>query len=316
MIETEIRSGETVSVRISILGLSSEDSYKLVQSWDTIFDVRKLRAGNKMRAYYHTDSVSFHDLNFAVYQASRVDMIVFQCTDSLAVWKVTKPVESFNRYADFTIHSSLWNDMRAAGASALLISDLSEIYAWTVDFFSLQEGDRFQVLYTEKVCENEVIAIDSIYYAVFSRDEKSLPAIRYDQGDRGNLYWSETGESLRKAFLKAPLKFTRISSGFTYARKHPVTGVVKPHTAVDYAAPMGTPVMSIGDGTVISAGYAGGGGNTVKIKHNSVYTTSYMHLSKYGNGIKAGARVRQGDIIGYFGSTVSLSGPLLVFSVF
>lgn len=316
MIETDIRSGETFTGLFSRLGLSNEDSYKLVQACDTIFDVRKLRAGNKMRAYYHTDSVSFHDLHFAVYQASKVDMIVFQCTDSLAVWKVTKPVESFNRYADFTIHSSLWNDMKAAGASALLISDLSEIYAWTVDFFSLQEGDRFQVLYTEKICENEVIAIDSIYYAVFSRDDKDLPAIRYDQGDRGNLYWSETGESLRKAFLKAPLKFTRISSGFTYARKHPVTGVVRPHTAVDYAAPMGTPVMSIGDGTVISAGYAGGGGNTVKIKHNSVYTTSYMHLSKYGSGIKAGARVRQGDIIGYVGSTGTSTGPHLDFRVY
>jgi murein DD-endopeptidase MepM/ murein hydrolase activator NlpD len=137
----------------------------------------------------------------------------------------------------------------------------------------------------------------------------------FDQGDGGNLYWNEQGESLRKAFLKAPLKYTRISSGFTYHRKHPVTGQVRAHTAVDYAAPAGTPVMSIGDGTVLSAGWSGGGGSTVKIRHNSVYTTAYLHLSRYAEGIRAGVRVRQGDVIGYVGSTGVSTGPHLDFRV-
>lgn len=316
IVETNIRSGETFTGLFTRLGLSSDDAYTLHQRTDSIFDARKMRAGNKVTAYYHIDSTEFHDLHYVVYQANKTDMIVYQCTDSLAGWKVTKPVEIRKGYVDFTIHSSLWNDMKAAGASIILISDLSEVYAWTVDFFSLQEGDRFQALYSEKICEGEVISVDSIYYAVFSRDDKELPAIMYDQKDGGNLYWNDKGESLRKAFLKAPLKFTRISSGFSYARKHPVLGVTRPHTAIDYAAPTGTPVMSIGDGTVISAGYAGGGGNTVKIRHNSVYTTSYMHLSKYATGIKAGARVRQGDIIGYVGATGTATGPHLDFRVY
>ena len=138
----------------------------------------------------------------------------------------------------------------------------------------------------------------------------------FDQGDGGNIYWNEKGESMRRAFLKAPLQFSRISSGFSYHRKHPITGKVKPHTAVDYAAPYGTPVMSIGDGTVLSVGWAGGGGNTIKIRHGSAYVTSYMHLSKYARGLKAGQHVHQGQVIGYVGSTGSSTGPHLDFRVY
>ncbi len=138
----------------------------------------------------------------------------------------------------------------------------------------------------------------------------------YDQGDGGNIYWNEKGESLKKAFLKAPLDFKRISSGFSYHRRHPVTGVVKPHTAVDYAAPTGTPVRTIGDGTVLSVGWAGGGATTWKIRHNSSFTTSYMPLSKYAAGIKAGAHVTQGQVIGYVGMTGTATGPHLDFRVY
>ena len=121
---------------------------------------------------------------------------------------------------------------------------------------------------------------------------------------------------MRKTFLKAPLQFKRVSSGFSYARKHPVTGVVRPHTGVDYAAPTGTPVVALGDGTVVSAGWTtGGGGNTVKIRHNSVYTTGYLHLSKFASGIKAGTHVRQGQVIGYVGMTGTATGPHLDFRV-
>jgi len=316
LVDAEIRSGETFTGLFTRLGMTHEDALILSSSIDSVFDVRKMRAGNQVHAYYHVDSTEFHDLHYVVYDASKVDRIIFQCTDTLKAWKFSKPVEIREGYVDFTINSSLWNDMKAAGASTLLIVGLSDIFAWTVDFFSLQEGDRFQVLYSERVCDNEVIAVDSLYYAVFTGGGKTIPAIMLDLKDGGNRYWSDTGESLRKAFLKAPLKFTRISSGFTYARKHPVYGTVRPHTAVDYAAPTGTPVMSIGDGTIISAGWAGGGGNTIKVKHNGVYTTSYMHLSKFAKGIKAGVRVRQGDVIGYVGSTGTSTGPHLDFRVY
>lgn len=311
----EVQPGETFTALMTRLGLSSDDAYSLYQACDTIFDVRKLRAGNTFSAYYSGDSLS-NKLNYLVYDNDKIHQTVFKCIDSLSVWTSEKEVIHELKYSDFTIHSSLWNDMRAAGASPLLILDLSDIYAWTVDFFGLQEEDRFRLMYSQSICEDELIAIDTIYYAIFTRDDKDIYAIMYDQGDKGNRYWNDKGESLRKAFLKAPLQFSRISSGFSYHRKHPVTGKVKPHTAVDYAAPMGTPVMSIGSGTVLSVGWAGGGGNTVKIRHNAQYVTSYMHLSKYAKGLKAGSHVSQGQVIGYVGSTGTSTGPHLDFRVY
>ena len=311
-VDGTVAAGATFSGFMASLGISGEDTYKLIHASDSIFDVRKFRAGNAWQAYY-SDSTT---LRYVVYEDNRVRRVIFQCRDSLAAWKYDRPVERQEKVADITIHSSLWNDMLDAGASPLIIVELADIYAWTVDFFGLQEGDRFRVMYNQDVCEGEVFRIVDVPYAVFSRDGKDFPALYYDQQDGGNKYWNEKGESMRKAFLKAPLKFTRISSGFSYHRLHPVHGVVRPHTAIDYAAPTGTPVMSIGDGTVISRGWAGGGGNTVKIRHNSVYTTSYMHLSKYASGLKVGDRVHQGQVIGYVGMTGTATGPHLDYRVY
>lgn len=312
---SQIKSGETFSGTMTRLGMSATDAYNLASISADTFDVRKMRAGNRMDAYYSQDSLS-RTLEYVVYENSRILSTIFKCKDSLAVWTYEKPVTVRDKYSDITIKVSLWNDMLEAGASPLLISELSEIFAWTVDFFTLREGDRFRVFYTEKVCEEEVIDIDNIAYCLYNRGSYELNAICFDQGDGGNKYWNEKGESMRKAFLKAPLKFNRISSTFTYHRKHPVYGTVRPHTGVDYAAPSGTPVRTIGDGTVISAGWdSKGGGNMIKIRHNSVYTTAYLHLKGFAKGIKSGARVHQGDVIGYVGSTGASTGPHLDFRV-
>lgn len=320
MMEDKVRPGEAFTSLMVRLGMSSEDALSLAEACDTLFDVRKMRAGNTVSAYYSVDTAAMDStaevaLKYVVYKRDKTRGTVFRTSDSLAVWNFSRPVETSREYADVTISSSLWNDMTAAGAPASLIVSLSEIYAWSVDFFSLQQGDRFKILYDKSVCDGEVVSVDPIYYAEFERDGKVVPAIMFDQGDGGGIYWKEDGSSLKKAFLKAPLKFTRISSGFSYHRKHPVSGKVRAHTAVDYAAPTGTPVMSIGDGTVLSAGWTNGGGNTVKIRHNSTYTTSYMHLSRYAKGIKAGVHVSQGDVIGYVGATGVATGPHLDFRV-
>ena len=312
--EWTVKSGETFTGLFTRLGMTSARAFELSGACDTVFDVRRLRAGNSLEAYYDTLG---RELKYVVYNNDRIHQTVFKCYDTLRVWSAAKDVSYEKKYADVTISSSLWNDMLSAGASPLLILKLADIYAWTVDFFGLQGGDRFRMLYGQTLCEDELISVDTVYYAVFSRDGEEQYAIMYDQGDGGgNIYWNEKGESMRKAFLKAPLQFTRISSGFSYHRKHPVTGQVKAHTAVDYAAPTGTPVMSIGDGTVLSVGWAGGGGNTVKIRHNSVYTTSYMHLSRYAKGLKAGQHVHQGQVIGYVGTTGTATGPHLDFRVY
>jgi murein DD-endopeptidase MepM/ murein hydrolase activator NlpD len=309
-VEGKVKNGQFFSNLMASLGLDSRQSYDLTQACGEVFDVRSLRVGNKYKAYYEGDV-----LQYVVYTKDKVNEVVFKCTEPYEVTVSSKPVTVEKKYADVTISSSLWVDMRTAGVSPLLILDLSDIYAWTVDFFGLQKGDRFRVLYDEKVCDGETIGIDTVRYAVFSHNGRNLPMVMFNQGDGGNIWWDENGASMRKAFLKAPLKFSRISSGFSYARKHPVTKKVRPHTGVDYAAPTGTPVMTIGDGVVTSVKYEGAGGKTIRIKHNSVYSTAYLHLSKYAKGIKAGTRVRQGEVIGYVGSTGRSTGPHLDFRV-
>ena len=309
--EGKVKSGQFFSTLLGSLGMSAQEAYNLTQACDTVFDVRILRVGNTYKAYYSADE----RLEYLVYDRDRQHQIVFDCTEPYGAWVYEKPVIRHEKYADVTINSSLWNDMRAADVSPLLILSLSDIYAWTVDFFGLQKGDRFRVLYQETECDGEVISVDTVRYAIFSHAGQDFPAIMYDQQDGGNLWWNEKGESMRKAFLKAPLKFSRISSGFSYARKHPVTRKVQPHTGVDYAAPKGTPVMTIGDGVITSMKYEGAGGNTIRIRHNSVYSTAYLHLSGYAKGLKAGQRVRQGQVIGYVGSTGRSTGPHLDFRV-
>jgi len=313
---TEVKTNETFFGLLGRLGIPSESHYPLLYRCDSTFDVRKLRARQKTVAYYdRTDTLCAGCPEYVVYHNDRINKTVFHCKDSLFVYSVSLPVMHETRNADVTITSSLWNDMLSAGASPLLILKLSDIYAWTVDFFGLQEGDRFRLIYSQSMCEDEIISVDTVYFAVFTRDSKDLSAVMFDQGDGGNIYWNEKGESMRKAFLKAPLHFNRISSGFSYHRRHPVSGKVKAHTGVDYAAPTGTAVHSIGDGTVISVGWGGGGGKTVKIRHNSVYTTAYMHLSRFATGLHTGQRVRQGEVIGYVGSTGTSTGPHLDFRV-
>lgn len=306
----EVKNGQFFSTLLGGLGMSQQEAYNLTEATKEVFDVKTLRVGKQYRAYYK-DSV----LKYLVYDRDKASSIVFDCTAPYGAWVYEKPVTVEQRYADVTISSSLWVDMRAAGVSPLLIVSLSDIYAWTVDFFALQKGDRFRVLYEERMCDGEVIAVDTVRYAVFSHGGDDFPMVMFDQKDGGNMWWNEKGESMRKAFLKAPLNYSRISSGFSYARKHPVTRKVQPHTGVDYAAPTGTPVMTIGDGVVTSVKYEGAGGNTVRIRHNSVYSTAYLHLSKYAKGLKAGQRVRQGEVIGYVGSTGRSTGPHLDFRV-
>ena len=314
---SQVHSGETFTGLMVRLGMSPQDAFVLAQSCDSTFDVRKLRAGNPVRAYYSSANGA-RTLRYAVYDQNQVRSTVFRCSDSLALWNVDKPVEHEHKYADVTITSSLWNDMIAAGSSPTLIMDLADIYQWSVNFFALQDGDRFRMIYDQTLCEGEVVSIDTVHFCLFSTPEgKEVAAVRFDTGDGANTDWGKGGESLKRMFLKAPLKYNRISSRFSYARRHPVTGVVRPHTAVDYAAPTGTPVHAIGDGTITKLGWdGGGGGNRIRIKHMQGYESSYMHLSRYAPGLKVGSRVSQGDLIGYVGATGTATGPHLDFRIF
>jgi murein DD-endopeptidase MepM/ murein hydrolase activator NlpD len=192
------------------------------------------------------------------------------------------------------------------------VGELSKIFAWTVDFFGLQKGDNFKVIYEELSIDGKSLGTSRIYGAQFNRTGSSITAIPFIQ-DGKESFFDLNGNSLRKAFLKAPLQFSRISSHFSSARMHPILRIVRPHYGVDYAAPIGTPVLAIGDGRVVSATTENGSGRMVRIQHNSVYATAYLHLIRFGAGISPGVFVKQGDIIGYVGSSGLSTGPHLDF---
>ncbi|MCD8294084.1 MAG: peptidoglycan DD-metalloendopeptidase family protein, partial [Clostridia bacterium] len=311
----QIKSGDYFTNWMTKLGMNSGDAYKLSVAVDTVFDVKKLRSGNAWQAYYSFDADSVKTLEYVVYERDRETDVVFRCREPLAAAISEKPVETHTKYAEVTIDHSLWEDMMHEHLTPLLILKLSDIYAWTIDFFALQKGDSFRVCYDEKMCDGKTVSVDTVRFASFIHGNSDFRIVMFDQGDDGNIYWNEKGESVRKAFLKAPLNYSRISSGYSTARRHPVTRKVQPHTGVDYAAPTGTPVVAVGDGRVLSAKNEGAGGNVIRIKHNSTYTTAYLHLSKYAAGIRAGATVHQGQVIGYVGATGRVTGPHLDFRV-
>lgn len=315
---TEVRSGDTFSTLMHRLGMSNADAYTLSNLCSKdVFDLRKLRAGNHLHAYYE-ESDSSRILRYVVYEQDRIRSTVFQCSDSLAIWNVDKPTARERRIADVTIRTSLWNDMLSAGGTPNLIMNLADIYQWSINFFTLREGDRFRIIYTQTVCEGEPVAIDTVHFSLFDgADGKQVAAVRYNTLEgKGNTYWDKGGVSLKRMFLKAPLKYNRISSKFSYHRRHPVTGKVKAHTAVDYAAPTGTEVHAIGDGVITKCGWDGsGGGNRIRIKHMQGYESCYMHLSRFAKGIRVGTRVSQGQLIGYVGATGTATGPHLDFRI-
>lgn len=311
VVNGKVKNGDYFSTLLSDMGVSQNDIFKLTQRCEGVFDLGHLKVGYPYEAFFSKEG----PLEYLVYSETSTSYVIFNLLDTMSVSRQDKKFEVVEKYVEVEIANSLWADIVNSGASGLLAIKLADIYAWTIDFFGLQKGDSFKAVYEEMSYRGKVVDIGKISYVSFQHLDESHPVYYFEEKGVGNKYWNEKGESTQKAFLKAPLNYSRISSGFTYARRHPITRVVKPHTGVDYAAPMGTPVVSIGDGVVILKRWKGGGGNTVYIKHNSVYQSGYLHLSRYGKGIAVGKRVKQGQIIGYVGSTGMSTGPHLDFRI-
>ncbi len=310
----QVRSGQNLSDILSKQGISMTKIDEISKKSILTFDVRKMKINNPY--YFFMNKKDASKVEYFIYEINPVDYVVYDLSDSLRIYKEKKPIETLIKSASGVITSSLWNALAAQALDYNLALSMSEIYQWSIDFYGLQKGDKFRVVFEENFVYGKSIGIGRIFAAQFFHAKENFYAFRFTQNNEDS-YFNDKGQSLKKAFLKAPLKFNRISSQFSNARFHPVLKIYRPHHGVDYAAPTGTPVQSISDGTVIAKGYqAAGGGNFVKIKHNSVYTTSYMHLSKFGDGISTGVRVRQGQIIGFVGTTGLSSGPHLDFRVF
>lgn len=323
-----VLAGETLSGILNRHGLTSKQWRDMQPFLKQHPELTAIREGGRYYAFRNDTALCYY-----AYRLNRRETLIASLLDSFYLWRDTLPIIVERRKVDFDIHSSLWQTVTSHNLPVELTLELSEIYAWTINFFALQEGDSVRVLYDEHYIDSTRVGIGRIYAAHFYHGKRWLPAYYADQESLQpymaadstspapaalkdiHSYYDDEGNSLRKTFLKAPLNYKRISSTFSYARKHPVYHVVRPHTGVDYAAPAGTPVVALGDGVVTFRAYKGGGGNTIRIRHNSTYETGYLHLSKYAKGLQVGQYVKQGEVIGYVGSTGASTGPHLDFRV-
>lgn len=310
-----IKLGQTLGKVLGQYGISAQRVDQLDKAAKEIFPLRQIRADRPYILFLRKDSLNLGKLDYFVYEKDVVEYVVFDFTqDSIAITKGEKPVTIKRQKRSSTIESSLWGAIMRDSLPYSLAAEMEEIYQWTVDFFGIQKGDNFTVIYDEKLIDSTHVGIGRIWGAKFNHAGKEVYAIPFKQGDKIQ-YWEYDGASLRKQLLKAPLKFSRISSGFSYSRLHPVHRVYRAHTGVDYAAPKGTPVRAVADGVVTFKGWGGGGGNTLKIKHAGNLVTGYLHLSKFAAGINKGSRVSQGQLIGYVGSTGTSTGPHLDYRI-
>ena len=327
----KVEKNQTLSEILQNFRLSSTTVHEIAESSKEIFDVRQIRAGKTYHAFTENDTSNF--LKYFVYEKDYINYVVYDLRDSIMIYEGRKEVFVKRKTKTAVIDHSLYAALSNSDAPAELAVRLSQIFAWQIDFYNLREGDNFKVIYDEEYIqlpfndkiENQdlysgedglqFVGMGKIYGAYFQHNGKDFYAIPFIQNDTFQ-YFDEKGNSLRKAFLKAPLEFSRISSRFSHSRYHPVLRTHRPHLGVDYAAPIGTPVLSTGDGVVTEAGYEKSSGKYLKIKHNSVHTTMYLHLSKFANEIGRGTIVKQGQVIGYVGSSGLSTGPHLDYGFF
>ena len=308
----KVEAGESWGKILGSYGIGTQKLVRLDQLTKNICPLRNIRAGSHYTAFTRPDSTSAN-LDYLVYEKNIIDYVVFAFVgDSVAVREGQREVDIKRRKNTAVISTSLWGAIMEENLPYALASEMEDIYQWTVDFFGIQQGDSFTVIYDEKFIDTLSVGIGRVWGAKFTHRGKEIYAIPFEQGGKVQ-YWEADGGSLRKQLLKAPLKFTRISSKFSNARRHPVTKKVRPHHGVDYAAPSGTPVRAVADGTVTVMTRKKADGNILKIKHPGNISSGYLHLKGFAKGIKVGARVSQGQVIGYVGSTGYSTGPHLDF---
>jgi murein DD-endopeptidase MepM/ murein hydrolase activator NlpD len=310
IVEKKIQSGQSLSTILGAYHVGGELVQELVDQSADVFDVTRFRVGKPYTLFCSKEGN--HEAKCMVYEPSPAYYIVFDLRRQPDVYKVEKKVDTIEKSVGGVITSSLYQAVEDQGLDVSIASQLYDIYKWSVDFFALQKGDEFKLIVDEDHVDSVVVNVGEIKAAYFKTNGKEFYAFRYTwEGHTG--FYGADGMSLKSRFLQAPLDFTRISSGFNMNRYHPILKKVKPHLGTDYAAPKGTPIVSVADGVVLEASFTSGNGNYVKIKHDDTYTTQYLHMSKFEKGIKKGVRVNQGDVIGYVGSTGLATGPHLCY---
>ncbi|MBW1700067.1 MAG: peptidoglycan DD-metalloendopeptidase family protein [Deltaproteobacteria bacterium] len=275
-----------------------------------VFDVRKLRSGNpySIISRLKPDETAL----YFTYERTPIHYVVFKLFDPVKVYTGIKPVQIRTRIVSVTIESSLWEAFDSQNLDQQLVVQLADIYAWTIDFQHLQKGDEVIIIFDETISDGKPVGEIKIRAARFNHQGRNYYAFYFEQNGIG-YYYDENGNRLERAFLRAPLKYARVTSAFSGRRLHPVLNKYRKHLGIDFGAPAGTPVMTVGDGVILKTGNNMSKGKYIEVKHNGMYMTQYLHLSRFAAGIRAGVRVKQGDIIGYVGSTGLTTGPNLDF---
>jgi murein DD-endopeptidase MepM/ murein hydrolase activator NlpD len=274
-----------------------------------VFNVNKIKAGNNCTLLCEKTDKGLVPKKL-IYEESKVNYVVFNLDDSLYIYRGSHNVERKRMEVAGVLNGSLYQTLENNDINPVLAVRMSEIFAWSIDFYKLQKGDKFRIIYYEDFVNGESSGVGEISACVFTSGTKDYYAFYFekDKTHEGD-YYDEEGNSMKKMFLKAPVKFSRVSSGFTMKRFHPVTKQWKAHLGTDYAAAYGTPIIATAEGVVEEAQFKAFNGNYVKIKHNGQYKTQYLHMSKIAKGIKRGVHVQQGEVIGYVGSTGLATGP-------
>ncbi len=306
-----IKAKSTLSSNLRALNVSPQDIHDIVVAAKPISDLHRIRPGTR----YQISKGPLSEISFRL-SVSEVLHLKKEATG----WVAHKETEEIDtKLVSFagTVDSSLWNSAEEAKMDPNIISDLAEIFSWQIDFArEVRIHDRWRLTVEQKLIKGRPIGWGDIVAAEYENAGELHTAILFKRANGESGYYSPDGSSLRRMFLKSPIKFAHITSRFSRKRFHPSLHINRPHLGVDYAAPIGTPIRSVGDGTVVVANWAGGAGRMIKIRHNSIYTTAYKHLSRYASSIRRGARVKQGQIIGYVGTTGLSTGPHLHFEFY
>ena len=303
-----IKNGETLSDLLTGLGLTQQQSFDLANTFNGLFNVRGLRSG---KTYDVLDDPDTEGPDYFIYQPNIYEYVKLDLRGQGDDERVQLPVETSREVAGGNIESSLWNAMIGGGMSWALTDRMEDALQWSVDFHHVQPGDAFQLVYEERLVDGAVKAAPGrVLAARYSAAGDDIYAFWYETQDTTlSGYFGLNGQPMKSAFLKSPVRFSRVSSAFNLRRFHPVLKRRRPHLGTDYAAPYGTPIMTVADGVIIERKRRGGNGNYVKVKHSDKHTTQYLHMQKFEPGQRVGSRVKQGEVIGYVGSTGLATGP-------
>lgn len=308
--EGEVKRNETLADILSEYNVPYEKIHQLAKNSKEVFDVRKIGVRKPYSVLYQGDSVK--QATHFIYKPNAIDYVVYDVKDSVKVYKESRKITYVEKELAGDIQTSLYIDMLNQGGDADLVNSLADVFSWKVDFFGIQRGDYYKIIYDEKYVDDEFIGTGEIKAAYFNHIGEGSYAIQYDQGE-GVDFFNAEGQSVRREFLKAPLTFTRISSRYSGRRYHPVQKRFKAHLGTDFAAPRGTPIFAAADGTITEARYKSNNGNYVKIRHNGNISTQYLHMSKIASGMRPGKKVKRGQTIGFVGSTGLATGPHLCY---